>query len=409
MMLRRWIDILVAMALSMGLGALTCHGEWIIDGVNQGSTVVVAGDGVISVNSQTGVVVLTAADVGAVATNDVAYTQTVARAAAALLQSDYDWYRDEGVLRLNTEIAGSVDLGAGEMSAGIFTGVGSGLAGIPASAIDDPPWLEAYTRSIVAAGSNVTVQVTTNGAEVTYTVNAETDGDVALWSTHSTVSDVHFDDHHIIAGDDLKTTLAGDEKEAFRIHKESHSWPTLQQGATTYGRQYQRISRWFNGAEWNDSIIRAEFGPCPEMNAIVYCPYADSDTTHLPPAERTYYPLKFVSMPGKADWHGYYSVALTIATNGNVVVGGDLDMQGWSILNLGAESITMTDGRVISSQTVAEWERSADRVRQTETGGLSVGLVAVLGWMSRILKKRTGVDLLKHVKKAVCWIEGGTT
>ncbi len=86
----KWIELLTALALGAGLAAPLCQAGWLIDGMPPGMSVIipVGGGNVESVNSQTGVVVLTAADVGAVAVDDPVYTQTVARADGAVQADD---------------------------------------------------------------------------------------------------------------------------------------------------------------------------------------------------------------------------------------------------------------------------------------------------------------------------------
>ncbi len=76
-----------------------------------------------------------------------------------------------------------------------------------------------------------------------------------------------------------------------------------------------------------------------------------------------------------------------------VKMSGDLDMAGYSIINVGTGSIHMADGRVISSATVREWERSAQRVRQTERGGGVAVLLALAAWAAKIIRRRTGYDI----------------
>ncbi len=90
-----------------------------------------------------------------------------------------------------------------------------------------------------------------------------------------------------------------------------------------------------------------------------------------------------------------------------VKMSGSLDMAGHSILNVGTGSIHMADGRIISSHTIGEWERSAQRVRQTERGGGFAFLAVVLAWACRIVRRRTGVDLLAGARRVIHYVEDG--
>ncbi len=153
---------------------------------------------------------------------------------------------------------------------------------------------------------------------------------------------------------------------------------------------YSPLFRSYSGSSWGSPVCwttaqyRYEFGMCPEMQAFVFNPVAaaTNSAAHLP--------LVIVATPGKRTKYGRYSEALRVETNGNVTLGGRLDMGGYSITNIGNNSLTFKDGTHISSR---DWRATTGPRRRAE-GPLAALALYLAGWAGGKRKR-----LLEWVKR----------
>ncbi|MCK9519154.1 MAG: hypothetical protein M0R74_09075, partial [Dehalococcoidia bacterium] len=159
---------------------------------------------------------------------------------------------------------------------------------------------------------------------------------------------------------------------------------------------YAPLFRSYSGASfgssacWTTAPYRYEFGMCPEMQAFVFnpCGAATNSATH--------WPLVIVATPGKRTQYNMYSEALRVETNGNVTLGGDLDMGGYSVLNVGTGTIHFVDGSRISAPAVQRWDRASGGARRAE-GPASALAIYLAGWLAG--KRKRAWDWLRRLRK----------
>jgi len=141
---------------------------------------------------------------------------------------------------------------------------------------------------------------------------------------------------------------------------------------------YSPLFRSYSGTSWGSPVCwtsaqyRYEFGMCPEMQAFVFNPIASATNA------AAHYPLVIVATPGKRTSYNMYSEALRVETNGNVTLGGQLDMCGYSIVNIGTNSLHFSDGTSISSDT---WQGVTSARRRAE-GPAAALAVYLAGWLA---------------------------
>jgi hypothetical protein len=109
---------------------------------------------------------------------------------------------------------------------------------------------------------------------------------------------------------------------------------------------------------------------CPEMQAFVFNPIASATNA------AAHYPLVIVATPGKRTSYNMYSEALRVETNGNVTLGGQLDMCGYSIVNIGDNSLHFADGTHISAR---DWRATTGARRRAE-GPAASALAFLVLW-----------------------------
>jgi len=145
---------------------------------------------------------------------------------------------------------------------------------------------------------------------------------------------------------------------------------------------------------WDGAEYRGEWAACPEMEAIVFCPWPSAtNAAH-------FYPWVFVSMPGKTNLPAgspapWYSEALRIETNGNITLGGRLDMGNYCITNIGDNSLHFKSGQTISAD---KWGAVTSKRRRAE-GPIAALLLYLSGWLGG-KRKRISEVLRKALRRS---------
>jgi hypothetical protein len=130
--------------------------------------------------------------------------------------------------------------------------------------------------------------------------------------------------------------------------------------------------------------IKARWGACSDMDAVVMWP----ESGHR---------LQFLAVPGNTT--GGYSIAISIESNGTIQLGGQLDLGGFSIMNIGTNSLHFADGTSISAK---DWQDATSDKRRAE-GPLAALIAFIMLWFKgnprvlkilNILKKHLGLPVV---------------